>query len=145
MDAYPQNPMSNDLTKTKPRPKLELYWILDPKNSITEKENVSSNPLFLFITYIATSSLSTAMCKYLFFLEKVWVERSWIWDSVHRSHLHTESHLVEYIVFENHRKCLFQHCERSELRLHFESQKFIKNAKNGPELAVKLCYQIGHF
>ena len=23
-------------------------------------------------------------------------------------------------VFENHRKCLIQHCERSELRLHFE-------------------------
>ena len=31
------------------------------------------------------------------------------------------------IVFENHRKSLIQHCERSELRL----LKFIKNAKNG--------------
>ena len=26
-------------------------------------------------------------------------------------------------VFENHRKCLIQHCERSELRLHFEWTK----------------------
>ena len=26
-------------------------------------------------------------------------------------------------VFENHRKSLIQHCERSELRLHFESTK----------------------
>ena len=33
-------------------------------------------------------------------------------------------------VFENHRKSLIQHCERSELRLHFEWKKFLKNAKN---------------
>ena len=32
-------------------------------------------------------------------------------------------------VFENHRKSLIQHCERSELRLHFEWTKV--NAKNG--------------
>ena len=44
-----------------------------------------------------------------------------------------------------------QHCERSELRLHFEWTKLIKNAKNGPfwrvfenlKLAVKQCYQAG--
>ena len=36
-------------------------------------------------------------------------------------------------VFENHRKSLIQHCERSELRLHFEWTKVkLKNAKNGP-------------
>ena len=34
------------------------------------------------------------------------------------------------MVFENHRKSLIQHCERSELRLHFEWKKFLKNAKN---------------
>ena len=34
-------------------------------------------------------------------------------------------------VFENHRKCLIQDCERSELRLHFEWTKIDKNAKNG--------------
>ena len=28
-----------------------------------------------------------------------------------------------YTVFENHRKSLIQHCERSELRLHFEWTK----------------------
>ena len=28
--------------------------------------------------------------------------------------------LTYYIVFENHRKSLIQHCERSKLRLHFE-------------------------
>ena len=33
-------------------------------------------------------------------------------------------------VFENHRKSLIQHCERSELRLHFECSK-VENAKNG--------------
>ena len=33
-------------------------------------------------------------------------------------------------VFENHRKSLIQHCERSELRLHLEWLKLIKNAKN---------------
>ena len=35
----------------------------------------------------------------------------------------------EYTVFENHRKSLIQHCERSKLRLY--GQKFIKNAQNG--------------
>ena len=37
---------------------------------------------------------------------------------------------AEYTLFENHRKGLFQNCERSELRLHFEwtkvSQKWQK-------------------
>ena len=31
--------------------------------------------------------------------------------------------LLERTVFENHRKSLIQHCERSELRLHFEWTK----------------------
>ena len=56
-----------------------------------------------------------------------------------------------YTVFENQRKSLIQHCERSELRLHLSAQKFIKNTKNGPfwrvfenlKLAVKQCYQTG--
>ena len=34
-------------------------------------------------------------------------------------------------VFENHRKSLIHHCERSELRLHFEWTKVDQNAKNG--------------
>ena len=46
-----------------------------------------------------------------------------------------------------------QHCERSELRLHFEGTNFVKNAKNGQfgdffenlKLAVKQCYPTGHF
>ena len=54
-------------------------------------------------------------------------------------------------VFENHRKSLIQHCERSKLRLHFSGQKLIKNAKNcqfwrvfeNLKLAVKQCYQTG--
>ena len=33
-------------------------------------------------------------------------------------------------VFENRPKSLIQHCERSELRLHFEWKNFIKIAKN---------------
>ena len=38
-------------------------------------------------------------------------------------------HLVT--LFENHRKSLIQHCERSELRLHFEWTKAHKNAQKG--------------
>ena len=34
-------------------------------------------------------------------------------------------------VFENNRKNPIQHCERSELRLHFEWPKVHQNAKNG--------------
>ena len=33
-------------------------------------------------------------------------------------------------MFENHKKIRIQHCERSELRLHFEWTKGHKNAKN---------------
>ena len=33
-------------------------------------------------------------------------------------------------MFENRLKSRIQHCERSELRLHF-GQKFIENARNG--------------
>ena len=32
----------------------------------------------------------------------------------------TKRERSEFTVFENHRKSLIQHCERSELRLHFE-------------------------
>ena len=35
-------------------------------------------------------------------------------------------------VFENHRKSLIQHCERSELHLHLSGPKLIKNVKNSP-------------
>ena len=56
-------------------------------------------------------------------------------------------------VFENPKKCLIQLCERSELRLHLEQTKLIKNALNGQfwrvfenlKLVVKQCYQMGHF
>ena len=56
-------------------------------------------------------------------------------------------------VFENHRKSLIQHCERSELRLHFEWTKVNQKCNNGPfwrvfenlKLAVKQRYQTGQF
>ena len=35
-----------------------------------------------------------------------------------------------YTVFENHRKSLIQHCERSELRLHFEWTKIDLKCQN---------------
>ena len=38
---------------------------------------------------------------------------------------------IAYTVFENHRKSLIQHCERSELNYILSEQKFIINAKNG--------------
>ena len=54
-------------------------------------------------------------------------------------------------VFENHKKRLIQHCERSVYIL--SGEKLIKNAQNGPfwrvfeslKLAVKQCYQTGQF
>ena len=56
-------------------------------------------------------------------------------------------------VFENQRKSLVQHCERSELRLHIDNTKVNKNAQNGQlwpvfenlKLAVKQCYQTDPF
>ena len=67
-----------------------------------------------------------------------------------RKLLHTQFHIEEVgnswlwilsiaktfrTVFENYRKSRIQYCERSELRLHFESQKFIKYAKTWSILA----------
>ena len=36
-----------------------------------------------------------------------------------------------FTVFENHRKSLIQHCERSELCLHFEWTKVQEKRQNG--------------
>ena len=49
--------------------------------------------------------------------------------------------------FENHRKSLIQHCERSELCLHFEWTKVNQKCQKLSilELAVKQCYQTGQF
>ena len=55
-------------------------------------------------------------------------------------------------VFENHRKSLIQHCERSELRLHFVSPKVNQKCKKmlfwrlfeNLKSTVKQCYQTGH-
>ena len=45
---------------------------------------------------------------------------------------------IESTVFENHRKSRIQHCERSELSLHFEwtliGQKMMENAKINEKL-----------
>ena len=38
-------------------------------------------------------------------------------------------------VFENHRKSLIQHCERSELRLHFECTKVYQKCQKWSILA----------
>ena len=68
--------------------------------------------------------------------------------------LKSTSKLKTYTVFENHRKSRIQYCERREQCLHFECTKvhqkcqkilhfseFLKKLK----LAVKQCYQTGHF
>ena len=39
-------------------------------------------------------------------------------------------------------KSLIQHCERSELYLHLNGQKLIKNAKNGPFWKLEACGQM---
>ena len=60
--------------------------------------------------------------------------------------VHITSHQCKetgsHTVFENHRKSLIQHCERSELRLHFGEQKLIKNAK---KLEEKVMWHFGWF
>ena len=45
-------------------------------------------------------------------------------------------------MFENHRKSRIQHCERSELRLHFEWTKGHKNAKNSQFWQVIVTRQV---
>ena len=39
-------------------------------------------------------------------------------------------------MFENHRKSLIQHCERSELRLHFEWTKVNQKCQKGSIWAI---------
>ena len=55
-------------------------------------------------------------------------------------------------MFENYRKSRIQHCERSELRLHFWVEKVHKKCQKQfggifecKKLEVKQGYQIGHF
>ena len=55
-------------------------------------------------------------------------------------------------MFENRLKSLILHCERSELRLHFEWTKVHQNCPKYSiwrfkkiKLEVKQCYQTGHF
>ena len=88
---------------------------------------------------------------------KVWVSRSSLWKTLSQdSRIHNGSRysnhsfgmIIGSTVVENPPKSCIQYCERSELRL----QKLIKNAKNGQFseflktwLAVKQCYQTGHF
>ena len=40
--------------------------------------------------------------------------------------------IMDSTLLKNQRKSLIQNCERSELRLHFQWTKLIKNAKNSP-------------
>ena len=56
--------------------------------------------------------------------------------------------MVSYFltVFENHRKSIIQHCERSELCLHFEWTKVNQKCQKWSILSkfvVKQCYQTG--
>ena len=55
-------------------------------------------------------------------------------------------------MFEKFQKSRIQHCEGSELRLHFEWKKLIKNAENGQfddffeklKITAKQCFQTGN-
>ena len=56
----------------------------------------------------------------------------------------SDSIIVSYFtVFENHRKSLIQHCERSELRLHLDKSffKMPKMVHFGENLKPKVCNQ----
>ena len=74
--------------------------------------------------------------------QRIWNPESFLFSA------RTQIHLgITGTMFENDRKSLIQHCERSELRL----QKFIKNAKKivnflgifeNLKLAVRQCYQL---
>ena len=48
--------------------------------------------------------------------------------------------ILVFTVFENQRKSLIQHCERSELTF-FSEQKFIKTGQFGKFLKIKACGQ----
>ena len=82
---------------------------------------------------------------YSFFSDFSLGNKKWIIDFGVHWRKNAEPSLLD---FENHRKSLIQHCERSELRLHFEWTKvnwkigeFFENLK----LAVKQCYQTSQF
>ena len=55
------------------------------------------------------------------FVSGIWFSRAWVSKSL-RCNAKVKQ-LGKCTVFENHSKSLIQHCERSELRLHFEWTK----------------------
>ena len=100
--------------------------------------------LFHLNGFLAKIGLSDQSAR---FKDKTWEKK--ILFRIHILVLNTESKLrLTDTVFENHRKSLIQHCERSELRLHFEwtkvNYKFWRVFEN-LKLAVKQCYQTGQF
>ena len=70
---------------------------------------------------IETAVRETELVQTDFFLE-IFPEMSFQAWGIKRLFV-TVTKSVKNTVFENHRKCLIQHCERSELRLHFEWTK----------------------
>ena len=72
----------------------------------------------------------------LLFLFDLWLVP--ILTQVFLHFLQSSQNSLSIKVFENHRKSLIQHCERSELRLHFEWTKVFKQY----EVSTKQCFYI---
>ena len=86
-------------------------------------KNLSFFPEPLKFPYLVTSSHYLETAATLIFYN----QKSPFFDEITIHGFRYQKSLDVSTVFENHRKSLIQHCERSELRLRF--QKFMKNAK----------------
>ena len=75
------------------------------------------------------------LCTHLYFMKKLFssTKRFSSWNAARRR---MKNSLDSNTLFENHRKSLIQHCERSELLLHFEWTKVNKKCHFGEFLKI---------
>ena len=77
---------------------------------------------------ITTMYVITRRIQYMQFIITT-LKHSWDKESNKKKVRYYCNVLPEHKVFENHRKSLIQHCERSELHLHFEWTKVCKKCQ----------------
>ena len=129
------------------RLRLECWWKYLSGATVTKATFLSTKNV-LDIGGITTMYVITRRIQYMQFIITT-LKHSWDKESNKKKVRYYCNVLPEHKVFENHRKSLIQHCERSELHLHFAFWV----DKNGPfwglfensKLAVKQCYQTGQF
>ena len=110
-------------------------WVVKMYYSFQDPVN-----LYLIMEFLPGGDMMTLLMKKDTLSEEVTqfyiAETALAIDSIHK---------VYNTVFENHRKSLIQHCERSELRSHFEWTKVNSKYQKLRFRTVKQRYQIGHF